>query len=136
MIFMLDTNVCIYVMNKKPIPYLQKLKIVEKNNSVVISSIALAELQYGVSNSSNQNKKQNQINLDAFLNKVEVISFSAKCAFYYGELRSMLEKKGTIIGSNDLLIASHVLAENATLVTNNIKEFKRIPNLILENWDK
>ncbi|MCZ6886599.1 MAG: PIN domain-containing protein [Rickettsia endosymbiont of Ixodes persulcatus] len=133
---MLDTNVCIYVMNKKPIPYLQKLKIVEKNNSVVISSIALAELQYGVSNSSNQNKKQNQINLDAFLNKVEVISFSAKCAFYYGELRSMLEKKGTIIGSNDLLIASHVLAENATLVTNNIKEFKRIPNLILENWDK
>ncbi|GAA5251843.1 hypothetical protein KNCP2_01310 [Candidatus Rickettsia kedanie] len=65
-----------------------------------------------------------------------MIDFSAKCTFYYGELRTELEQNGLIIGNNDLLIASHAIAENATLVTNNIKEFKRIPNLILENWDK
>ncbi|MCX4084472.1 PIN domain-containing protein [Rickettsia hoogstraalii] len=133
---MLDTNICIYIINKKPIAYLQKLEAVGKNSVVSISSIVVAELQYGVFNSSTRNKKQNQINLDAFLSKVETINFSAKCAFYYGEIKNMLKKEGTIIGNNDLFIASHAIAENATLVTNNIKEFKRIPNLILENWDK
>jgi len=136
MIYMLDTNICIYIINKKPITYLQKLETVGKSSVVSISSIVVAELQYGVFNSSTRNKKQNQINLDAFLSKVETINFSVKCAFYYGEIKSILKKEGTMIGNNDLLIASHAIAENATLVTNNIKEFKHIPNLILENWDK
>jgi tRNA(fMet)-specific endonuclease VapC len=133
MIYMLDTNICIYAINKKPDSYLQKLQALEQIHTLSISSIVLAELQYGVSNSHNQ--KQNQINLDIFISRLEIIDFSAKCAFYYGELRAQLKKEGTIIGNNDLLIASHAIAEQAILVTNNISEFKRIPKLVLENWD-
>ena len=130
---MLDTNICIYAINNKPISYLQKLEKLALTNTLSISSIVLAELQYGVSNSNYP--KQNQINLDNFLTKLCVIDFTEKCAFYYGELRAKLKKEGIIIGNNDLLIASHALAENATLVTNNISEFTRIPELIIENWD-
>lgn len=133
MIYMLDTNICIYTINKKPLSYLQRLQTLEVTSILAISAIVLAELQYGVSHSLN--KQQNQINLDIFLSKLKVIDFSAKCAFYYGELRVKLKKNGTIIGSNDLLIASHAIAEDATLVTNNTNEFKRIPNLIIENWN-
>lgn len=133
MMYMLDTNICIYTINKKPISYLHKLESLTQSSTIGISSIVLAELQYGVANS--QNQKQNQINLDIFLSKLEIIDFSAKCAFYYGETRVYLKKKGIIIGNNDLLIASHAIAEQATLVTNNIGEFKRIPKLIVENWD-
>lgn len=133
MIYMLDTNICIYAINKKPISYLQKLEALEKTHTLSISSIVLSELQYGVSNSKNQN--QNQINLDIFISRLKIIDFSAKCAFYYGELRAHLKKEGIIIGNNDLFIASHAIAEEAVLVTNNMSEFKRIPKLIVENWD-
>ena len=133
MIYMLDTNICIYTINKKPLSYLQRLQVLEATSVLAISTIVLAELQYGVSNSFNQ--QQNQTNLDTFLSKLKVIDFSAKCAFYYGELRAQLRKEGTTIGNNDLLIASHAIAESATLVTNNTNEFKRIPKLIIENWD-
>lgn len=133
MMYMLDTNVCIYAINNKPISYLQRLETLEQTHTLSISSIVLAELQYGVFNSNYP--KQNQINLDSFLTQLCVMDFSVKCAFYYGELRTRLKKEGIIIGNNDLFIASHALAENATLVTNNISEFKRIPELIIENWD-
>lgn len=129
---MLDTNICIYAINKKPVSYIKKLEALEKKHVITISSIVLAELQYGVANS--QHKEQNQINLDNFLNKLEIIDFSAKCAFYYGELRAQLKQNGIIIGNNDLLIASHALCEQATLVTNNISEFTQINNLLVENW--
>ena len=133
MMYMLDTNVCIYAINKKPITYIKKLDLLEKKkHNIVISSIVLAELQYGVANS--QHKEQNQINLDNFLNKLEIIDFSAKCAFYYGELRAELKQNRVSIGNNDLLIASHALCEQAILVTNNISEFGRINKLLLENW--
>lgn len=132
MIYMLDTNVCIYAINKKPISYCKKLDILDKKQEICISSIVLAELQYGVSASRHQ--QQNQINLDSFLSKLTIIDFSAKCAFFYGEIRASLKNSGVIIGSNDLLIASHALAEDAVLVTNNISEFQRIPKLKLENW--
>lgn len=133
MMYMLDTNICIYVMNKKPISYLQRLEMLEQTNTISISSIVLAELQYGIANSHHQ--KQNQVNLDIFLSKLEVIDFSAKCAFYYGELRVKLKKEGVVIGNNDLLIASHAIAERAILVTNDISEFQRVPNLMIENWN-
>lgn len=130
---MLDTNICIYALNKKPISYLQKLEELEKTHTLSISSIVLSELQYGVANSKNQNR--NQINLDIFISRLRIIDFSAKCAFYYGELRAYLKKEGIIIGNNDLFIASHAIAEGAVLATNNMNEFKRIPKLIVENWD-
>ena len=133
MIYMLDTNICIYMINKKPVSYRKKLELLEQQKHIIaISSIVLAELQYGVANSIH--KEQNQINLDNILSKLEVLDFSASCAFFYGEIRAELKKKGAIIGNNDLLIASHAVCEQAVLVTNNESEFSRIQNLKLENW--
>jgi len=132
MIYMLDTNICIYILNKKPVSYIKKLENLEKKHPIFISSIVLAELQYGVSNS--KFKEQNQINVNYLLDKLEVLEFSSKCAFYYGELRADLKRRGVIIGNNDLLIASHALAESATLVTNNSSEFERVKELKIIDW--
>ncbi len=132
MIYMLDTNICIYALNKKPDSYIKKLEALDAKHTVAISSIVLAELQYGVANS--MHKEQNQINLDIFLAKLEVMDFSAKSALFYGELRAGLKRNGIIIGNNDLLIASHAISEQATLVTNNVAEFSRVKGLVTENW--
>lgn len=134
MIYMLDTNICIYTINNQPDSYCKMLEKLERSNVLAISSIVLAELQYGVANSNL--KELNQIRLNTFVARLEVMDFSAKCALYYGNLRSELKQKGVLIGGNDLLIASHALAEDAILVTNNISEFKRVPGLTIENWDK
>lgn len=132
MIYMLDTNICIYIINKKPLSFLPKLEKIDKSNTLAISSIVLAELQYGVSHSVH--KLQNQINLDAFLTKVEILPYCEKAAFFYGEIRSLLQKQGQLIGGNDLLIASHAIAEEAILITNNSSEFKRVKDLKVEIW--
>lgn len=132
MIYMLDTNICIYIIKKKPLAYIQKLEALEAKGTICISSIVLAELQYGVSNSTL--KEQNQINVNNLISRLEVMDFSAQCALYYGEIRAELKRNGIIIGSNDLLIASHAVCEDATLITNNISEFKRISNLKLCDW--
>lgn len=132
MIYMLDTNVCIYIIKKKPLSYIQKLESLETKGTICISSIVLAELQYGVSNS--MFKEQNQINVNNLISRLEVMDFSAQCALYYGEIRTELKRNGIIIGNNDLLIASHAVCEGATLITNNISEFKRVSNLKLCAW--
>jgi tRNA(fMet)-specific endonuclease VapC len=134
MIYMLDTNICIYIINKKPISYIKKLESLEKTDSIALSAIVLAELQYGVSN--NRFKEKNQINVNSFVSKLDIIDFTEQCAFFYGEIRTDLKQKGIIIGNNDLLIASHAICEEATLVTNNISEFNRIKGLKLINWSK
>jgi len=130
MIYMLDTNICIYVINNQPASYLRELEMLEKEHNIVISSIVLAELQYGVANSTQ--KELNQIKVNIFLSKIKVIDFSADCALFYGELRAKLKKKGILIGNNDLLIASHAICKQATLVTNNVSEFKRVPDLLIK----
>ena len=130
--YMLDTNICIYMINKKPASYIAKLESLDKGDQLSISSIVLAELQYGVSNS--QKKTQNQINLDAFLTKLNIIPYCEQAAFYYGEIRSTLQKQGNMIGHYDLLIASHAIAEDATLVTNNASEFIRVKDLVIDEW--
>lgn len=127
MIYMLDTNICAYIINKHPDSYYKNLELLEINNTITISSIVLAELQYGVSKS--KKKEENQAKLNVFLSRLEVMDFTEKCTFYYGELRTGLEQKGIIIGANDLLIASHALCEQATLITNNTSEFKRVSDL-------
>lgn len=132
--YMLDTNICIYILNKKPISYIKKLENLEKKYSIAISSIVLAELQFGVSNS--KYKEQNQINVNNLISKLEIIDFTEQCALYYGEIRANLKRKGIIIGNNDLLIASHAICEKATLVTNNTSEFQRVDNLKLEDWSE
>lgn len=133
MLYMLDTNICIYLIKKHPISYFKKLEKLQEKNIIAISSIVLSELQYGVSNS--QHKKQNQINLNAILTKLDVMDYTDKCAFYYGEIKATLKKEGCLIGGNDLLIASHAVAEDACLITNNEKEFRLIKNLMIENWN-
>ncbi len=134
MIYMLDTNLCIYIINKKPISSIKKLESLEKTDSIALSAIVLAELQYGVSNS--RFKEKNQINVNSFVSKLDIIDFTEQCAFFYGEIQADLKQKGIIIGNNDLLLASHAICEEATLVTNNISEFNRIKGLKLINWSK
>lgn len=131
MTYMLDTNICIYAMKNKPENVLQKLKK-ELNNGVCISSITLAELEYGMKHSSNPAK--NEQALLRFLIPLTVLPFGAAAASEYGTIRTYLQNKGTPIGPLDMLIAAHARAEDMILVTNNVREFERVPGLEVENW--
>lgn len=134
MLYMLDTNICIFLLGKKQELYFDKLDNIQtKKHQIAISAIVLAELQFGIANS--QKIEQNQKNLNILLGKLEILSYDDKCAKYYGELRTALKKMGCIIGGNDLLIASHAMAENATLITNNYKEFQQVVGLKTEYWE-
>ena len=131
--FLLDTNICIYIIKRKP------LDVIERFNQTTISqigisSITLSELLYGVSKSSKP--EQNQIALTQFVAPLEILPYTDEAANYYGSLRAHLEKQGTPIGSLDMLIAAQALSINCTLVTNNEKEFARIQNLKINNWVK
>lgn len=129
--YMLDTNICIYLIKKKPKTVLERFK--ELNiGDICISSITFAELEYGVAKS--QHSTKNKIALTKFLSAIEILPYTGESAADFGKIRAYLEKKGQIIGAYDLMIASHALAENLILVTNNVKEFKRVPNLKIENW--
>ena len=131
MIYMLDTNICIYAMKKKPEKVLQRIK--EKlNNGVCISSITLAELEYGMKHSSNPAK--NERALLCFLAPFSILPFESSAASEYGEIRAYLQNRGTPIGPLDMLIAGHARAEKMILVTNNVREFERVPELKIENW--
>ena|SRR5690554_800951 len=129
--YMLDTNICIYIIKEKPKKVLDKFHALDIGD-VCISSITLAELQYGVEKS--KYKERNKLALAAFLSSIEILPFSDNAAAEYGRIRANLEKQGNIIGAYDLMIGAHALSENITLVTNNAKEFRRIENLSLENW--
>lgn len=129
--YLLDTNICIYIIKQKPSIVLERLQKV-KINEIGISIITLAELEYGVAKSDFP--ERNKLALIKFLAPFEILSFSETAAAIYGRIRSDLEKKGQIIGPYDLLIGAHALAENLTLVTNNQREFQRIPGLMIENW--
>ncbi len=129
--FLIDTNICIYIMNKRPPDVIGKFKEIEVG-MIAISSITVSELQYGVSKSNF--KKQNLTRLEEFLTPFEILSYDQMAAKHYGEIRSMLEKQGHIIGPLDMLIAAHAISRGLILVTNNEKEFKRIQSLKVENW--
>jgi tRNA(fMet)-specific endonuclease VapC len=129
--FLLDTNTCIYIIKRKPgqvLKRFQKLEITE----VGISSISIAELEYGVYKS--QRKEQNRIALSQFLIPLEILPFDEQAAQTYGRIRAELECQGIVIGSMDMLIASQAMSLGLTLVTNNVRELARIPGLVLENW--
>lgn len=129
--YMLDTNICIYIIKKKPVKVLETLK--SKNiGDACISAITLAELEYGVAKSAQ--KERNKIALISFLAPLEILPFTGNAAVTFGEIRAALEKKGNVIGAYDLLIAAHALSENLILVTNNTSEFSRIPDLPIQNW--
>jgi tRNA(fMet)-specific endonuclease VapC len=129
--YMLDTNICIYIIKKQPRQVLERLKRC-RIDDVGISSITLAELEYGAAKSSNPEKNRQALAL--FLAPLKIFAFDDRSAVSYGELRAFLERIGMPIGSMDLLIAAHALSLSLILVTNNIKEFSRIPGIQLENW--
>ncbi|MGD2149576.1 MAG: type II toxin-antitoxin system VapC family toxin [Desulfobacterales bacterium] len=131
--FMLDTNICIYIIKRKPLDVIERFKQT-KISQIGVSTITLSELLYGVSKSSKP--AQNQMALAQFIAPLEILPYGDDAAQYYGTLRTHLEKQGTPIGSLDMLIAAHALSADCTLVTNNEKEFIRIPKLKIENWVK
>ena len=128
---MLDTNICIYAMKNKPERVLNRLKE-ELDSGICISSITLAELEYGMKHSSDP--ARNEQALLRFLVPLSILPFGAAAASEYGEIRAYLQRQGTPIGPLDMLIAGHAKAENLILVTNNVREFERVPDLEIENW--
>lgn len=131
--YMLDTSTCIYIIKRKPVDIIDRFRKIQISQ-VSISSITLSELEYGVIKSSKP--EQNQLALAQFVAPMEILSYGDKAALYYAELRVYLEKQGTPIGSLDMLIAAHALSAGCILVTNNVKEFDRVPNLKIDNWVK
>ncbi|HOT46591.1 MAG TPA: type II toxin-antitoxin system VapC family toxin [Spirochaetota bacterium] len=129
--YLLDTNICIYIIKEKPAPVLKVLKKKIKD-SIGVSSITVAELQYGVEKSGWIEK--NRVALLEFLSIFTIIHFDDKDAVEFGKIKAHLEREGRIIGPMDLLISAHARSKNMTLVTNNMEEFGRINGLKLENW--
>ena len=130
--YLLDTNICIYIINEKPKKILKKFERYPIHE-FGISSITQAELQYGVAKSKHKNT--NQSALDEFLLPLTILPFyGEKMVICYGEIRALLESRGKTIGPLDMLIAAHALSMGLTIISNNIKEFSRVPNLKCENW--
>jgi tRNA(fMet)-specific endonuclease VapC len=128
---LLDTNICISIIRKKPRIVLQRLSAATVG-SVGISAITVAELAYGVQKS--QSIEQNQQALEQFLLPLLIVDFDFQAALTYGSIRAELERNGKPIGAIDTIIGAHALSLGVTLVTNNTKEFQRIPDLLLEDW--
>ena len=131
--YLIDTNICIYIMNQRPEKVIRKFKNIEVGQ-IGISSISVSELSYGVAKS--RQKKQNAKRLEEFLIPFGILPYDENASKYYGKIRSELESLGQVIGPLDMLIAAHARSENLILVTNNEKEFQRIQSLKLENWAK
>ena len=130
--YMLDTNIAIHVIKRRPFDMLAIFN--QHAGQLCISSITLAELLHGVEKSAFIDK--NLKNVENFISRLEVLEYGNKAASHYGDIRADLERKGTPIGVNDLHIAGHARSEGLIIVTNNVREFERVPGLRLENWDK
>jgi len=131
MLYMLDTNICSYIIRNRPQSIKEKLQEVEIKHTVALSSIVVSELLYGAT--KKDSPKLMKI-VSAFIDNFIVYDYAKISAQSYGNIRTDLEKKGKIIGANDLLIASHTLSLGAVLVTNNSREFERVEGLVLEDW--
>ena len=129
--YMLDTDICVYVIREKPQGVLRRLRRTDVRD-VCVSAVTLSELEYGVSRSSRPDR--NKMALAGFLAPIGVVPYDDMAAREYGGLRAHLEKAGMPIGSLDTLIAAHALALECTLVTNNDREFSRVPRLRVQNW--
>lgn len=127
----LDTNICIYLIKQQPSTVIERF-LSQPVGEIGISSITAAELAYGVSKSRHASKNRHA--LEQFLAPLDVAVFDQAAAWSYGRLRGQLEAKGTLIGSMDMLIAAHALSLGVRLVSNNLREFRRVPGLRLENW--
>lgn len=128
--YMLDTNTCIFAMKQRGKVLRRLLR--HEPSEICISSITYAELRHGVEKSERQ--EQNRLALLLFLSEITILPYDAKAAEEYGKIRASLELSGTPIGPMDMLIASHAKAAGASVVTKNLKEFRRIPALQIEDW--
>jgi len=130
---LLDTNICIYLIRKKPAAVLKRLRTYEPEE-IAISTITLAELEYGIARS--QYPERNRIALLEFLLPLAILDFDQKACSHYGRIRAALAAKGRPIGPMDLLLAAQAASRDLTLVTNNEREFRRIDALRIENWTR
>ena len=127
---LLDTNICIHVINARPPGVLERFRQ-HRMGEIGLCSVVAAELAYGVAKSGSPRNRQA---LEMFLAPLIILPFDEAALWAYGDLRSELERKGTPIGALDTMIAAHALSQQSTLVTNNTREFARVPGLALENW--
>ncbi len=128
--YLLDTNIVIYVIKRRPVQVLGLFN--ENAGRMAISAITLAELIHGAEKSTRV--AQNLAVVDDFASRLEVLPYTSRASQHYGAIRAVLERTGRPIGVNDLHIAAHVRSEGLTLVTNNLAEFERVPGLLTENW--
>ncbi len=131
MLYMLDTDICSYIIRNRPKHVKEKLKELERNHTIGLSSVVVSELFYGAYKKGSQRLVRL---VESFVNYFEIYSYDLKAAIEYGKLRAELERKGITIGAYDLQIAAHAISLNAVLVTNNLKEFKRVKGLKVEGW--
>ena len=128
--YMLDTNICIYVMKNYPPNLLGKFNALAEQ--LCISSITLGELHYGAEKSAR--RADNLIAIQHFTARLDVLAFETKAAAHYGQVRAELERAGAICGPHDMQIGGHARSEGLIVVTNNMREFSRMPGLRTENW--
>ncbi len=128
--YMLDTNIAVYVLKRKPLQVLDVFN--QRHGQMAISSIVYAELAFGAEKSLDPVRNQQVV--ESFCSRLMVLPYTEKAAQHYGRIRAVLERSGTPIGVNDLHIAAHACGEGLILVSNNLREFERVPGLVSENW--
>jgi len=131
--YLLDTNICIYLIKKKPETVLRRLLATAPGDGA-ISSITLSELEYGVEKSVQRDK--NKLALARFVAPLEIAPYDHLACAEYGRIRAILEARGEKIGPLDTLIAAHARSLGVVLVTNNVREFRRVPDLKIEDWTR
>jgi tRNA(fMet)-specific endonuclease VapC len=129
-VILLDTNICIHIINARPVEVLQRFRQY-RMGEIGVCSVVAAELAYGVAKSGS---RRNREALEMFMAPLIILPFDEAAIWVYGDLRAELERRGTPIGSLDTMIAAHALSQQAPLVTNHTREFARVPGLQLQNW--
>ena len=128
---MLDTNIISYLIKNRDMKLIDTFEAMSKENTIALSSITVAELFYGV---KKKKSKKLEVAIREFLSPLEKLAFDDNAAFHYGEIRVALESNGNLIGAHDMLIAAHAKSLDLVLVTNNTREFQRVPGLKIEDW--
>ena len=129
--YMLDTNICIHVLRRRSDKLRRKFKAIK---GLSISSITYAELRFGIAKGDYALRAERLYQLGLFVSRLQLLTWDRAAAEHYGGIRALLERQGTSIGNNDLLIAAHARSLGAVLVTNNTREFSCVPDLTLEDW--
>jgi tRNA(fMet)-specific endonuclease VapC len=129
--YMLDTNICIYVLKNHSDKLRHKFKAIR---NICISSVSYGALCFGIENGDSAKREVRWEQLDIFTQRLLIDPWDEDAARYYGFIRALLKRQGNLIGNNDLLISAHARSMGAVLVTNNAREFSRVPDLSIENW--